>query len=346
VAAVGWPFRVLATLAGLNALLEHAERPRWRTGALVLASFLFALACNEGAVVFPALGALLLLARSRTSPMKLARDPWLLACTAIAVLYALYVGLWQQRPAHNPVEPGALLANGARASLCLAPEHLRAQLIGACAGGGLRQPLGLAGMAVLATFVALWFRRASPTVRALLLCLPIEWAPAMAVTGFAQRYAYLTSALLVIALALTWDRSHGRRHVFTAVVAALLALGWTIDTFIDVRELRAAGRAVDSVLDAATRARARASPGQLVTLLDPPQQMGSENDLLVLDYGLTEALALRGVEGPWDIVVTVGPSWRPTVVREPHEVILDRLRRSYRPYVAFDPHTGTVQEER
>jgi hypothetical protein len=180
----------------------------------------------------------------------------------------------------------------------------------------------------------------------MLLCLPIEWAPAIAVTGFVQRHAYLASALFAIALAMTWQRAQGTRRPLIGSVALLLVLGWAVDTAVDVRELRAAGRAVDSVLEAAAEARARASQVETITLLDPPQQMGRESDLLVFDYGLQEALDLRGVAGPWEVVVTVGPWWRPGVVREPREAILARLRSSGRAYVAFDPWTGTVQESK
>jgi hypothetical protein len=343
VAAVGWPFRVLAMLAGLTALLDHGERPRARTGALVLAAFLFGLACHQGSLVFPALGGLLLLGRFGHDARRLARDPWLLSCGALAAAYALYVGFLQERDVHTLMKGGSVVANAARAALSLAPESLRVPVIEALRAGGTPVLLGVGAMGLLGAVVAVWIVRARAPVRALLLCLPFEWALAIAVTGFVQRHAYLASALFAIAVAMTWQRAQRTCRPIIGGVALLLVLGWAVDTAVDVRDLRAAG-AVYSVLEAATEARGRAAQAETITLLDPPQQMGSESDLLVFDYGLQEALDLRGVAGPWEVVVTVGPWWRPGVVREPRERILARLRSSSRTYVAFDPWTGNVQE--
>lgn len=346
VAAIGWPFRVLATLLGVCALLAHAGRPRARTGLAIVGSFLFGLACNQGAVVFPALGALLLLGARGREAVGLWRDPWLLACAALAVGYGFYVAFLHQRDVHQVVAGGAVLANGARAALCLLPEALRVPVIEALRGGGTAMLGGLAAMVALGAALAAWLWRGPAVVRALLLCLPLEWLPALAVTGFAQRYAYLGAALAVVAITLSWQQAQGRLRVAFAVLGIGLAGAWASDTVVDVRDLRGAGRAIDSVLAAAGEARARAGPGTTIILLDPPQVIGSENDVLVFDYGLQEALMLAGVAGPWQVMATVGPWWRPSVVREPRERILARLREAGGPFVAFDPWTGAVIEAR
>lgn len=347
VSAVAWPFRVLATLLGLVSLLAHAERPRARTGLVLVAAFLLALACHQGAVVFPAFGALLLLARHGRGAARLARDPWVIACAAAALMYVIYVGLLHEREVHTVSAGASLPVNAVRALLYLVPGALRMPLIEGLGSAGAAQATALVALSALALFLGWWFWRAAATVRALLLCLPFEWAPAVLVTAFVQRYSHLASAFLALALALAWQHARGREKALVGVLGGLLLCGWTLDTVADVWGLRTAGRAVDSILQAATQARARAGPGSAVTLLDPPLELGRERQFLILNHeDLPAALELRGVEGPWTLLWTSGPSWRAGILPQTHAEVLGRLRRSGRPYVAFDPRTGLVEEAR
>ena len=344
VAAVGWPFRVLAMQLALSAAIAHASRPRVRTGGAMLAAFAVALACNQGSVVFPAMAGLLLLGIHGRSALARLRDPWVFACIVVATIYVVLLTSLERGP-HHAVAAGALAANAAKASLCLAPEAVRVPLLDALRTGGSGVLLGVTVLLLLAAACGAWLWRTTPTVRALLIAIPIEWAPAMIVTGFAQRYAYLSASLLCISLALSYERTTRCRRL-VAVGCVGLAGWWAFDTAVDVIEHREAGTIVNRVLNAAEQARSRSAKGT-ITLVSPPRRAGSEGDLPVLDFGLREALALTGVPGAFEVLITRGPSWSSAApTTEPHDALVARLRAGSASYVVFDANNGRVVEQR
>jgi hypothetical protein len=115
-------------------------------------------------------------------------------------------------------------------------------------------------------------------------------------TGFTQRYAYFSSALIAIGLGVWLQRASMQPRAF--VVAAIAAL-WALDAFVDAFEYRAAGREAQAILSAASDARARAGPGVHIALVDPPDMSGAEHDVPTFNWGLDYFLSAHGADGPW-----------------------------------------------
>jgi hypothetical protein len=125
----------------------------------------------------------------------------------------------------------------------------------------------------------------------------------------------------------------------------LLAGAWLADQVRDTRELRAAGRAYERVLDGLAlererhEQRVRGLPGAQapIVLVDVPDVWGRERDLPLFNWGLDLALARRGVPGPWVLLRTRPFSTSSTFLpAAPGE--LERLIESPRVRVlGFDP---------
>ncbi|HLU40129.1 MAG TPA: hypothetical protein VK081_12155 [Planctomycetota bacterium] len=323
VAAVGWPWRVLFSLAALCALLSPRGPAR---GALWLGGFLLALACNQGGVVLPGVGAVLVVARDGTKAWRgLARDPWFAASVVLAGAYVLYLG-WLRPPAvHAPVQGAALANNLARAAVALAPADLRVPVLDLLRGE--RPWPGIAALAALGAGAVAWWWRAPWAVRGLLLAIPLELAPAVAVTGFVPRYAYLASAFFAVALVLAWQGTAARRaRVPVATAIALLAAAWVRDTVADVGEYRRAGAAVRAVVAQARALAAGASDDATFVMVDAPTLEGAERDVPVFDWALPEALAWHGVPGRWQAVATAAPRWLRGVEHVAPGALEERLR--------------------
>lgn len=234
------------------------------------------------------------------------RDPWLrTALTAIAVYLFYQVFLRTQRHHRVSDDAAALSANFAKATLSLLPEVLRAPAIDGLRGhwGALGIGLGLAAVATVLLLAAVAFWRGPPRQRFVVAAVVAELALPALTSGFVVRYCYLASALLacgVMSASGRWPRT----HPVAVAMACVVVLGWAWDTFIDVREYQSAGEETQRILDEAERIRSRVG-GEPIALVDLPDVWGAEHDIPLFNWGTREALARRGVGGPWQLLRTV-----------------------------------------
>lgn len=343
-AAIGWPVRVLAVQLGIWALLLHLERPGVRTGLLILLAFLVALAANEGSMVFPAQALLLYLALCRGPWHSCLRDPWAWAIALLGLGYAVFMTLLHQREVHQPVPFGAMAANAARASLCHAPELLRLGLLDTLRADGLLRLAGAAGLASLAVGLVWFCWRAPGVVRALLLAMLLDWIPAVMVTGFKPRYGYLSACFLALALGIAAQaRTQGKGpHAARPLLllSTLLGIWWVYDSVQDGLLFRAAGERVRHAVQAGAYARAALGGEQVIVLIDATEHMDRETDRPVLDRGLPEALALKGVPGAFRSVWTEAPAWRRAGTAESAAEVCARLTAAQQAWIRFDQQSG------
>lgn len=307
-AAISTPARAFFVLAGLLALV------RGRSALLVAASVLALASHENGMVLLPMCALWVALAAAERAPptsdtlrarsrkaVSALRDAFLasrgrgalLAVGVLVIGYGAYVALLRPERHHGLKALEALPANVVKAATSTFPELVRAPIVGFLRAH--QDVLGaVAALALLAAIGALAIailRRGSTIARFALGAVAIDLVLPTIGTGFNQRYAYLACALVAMALA-EWAVT--RRKPLPRVVAALAALGWAWDSFVDLREYREAGRIAAATLDAARRARAEA-PERTIVLLDVPDAWGSEGDVPLFNWGLPEALAREGI---------------------------------------------------
>jgi len=352
VAAVSGPGRALCLLAGLSCLLDHLRRPRLATGVGLFLAQLVGLGFHQSALVLAPLCVLFVAATVRAGgggPRAIARrlgHGWILAALALAVAYGVYVGFLRPRRYHGMVQAGAILANGVKASLALVPEWLRHPAVEGLRGHqgqlGFVQGGALVVAAGLAYLAGLW--RGTGAQRALLSGIALDLTLPVLTTGFVLRYAYLSSALLALALGLAVERARGSRRSLTLALTVLLGLLWARDHVVDIAEQREAGRAVEMVLEAAARARQAAGPGVEIALVDAPDMWGLEDDIPVFNWGLAIALERRGVCGPWRLL-RVDPCWTSSDHEEVDAAVVEGLLEQARiPVLVFDRERFVVVE--
>ncbi|MBL8724874.1 MAG: hypothetical protein JNK49_12560 [Planctomycetes bacterium] len=312
-AAVSGPARTCCLLWLSWAAVAWSQRPSAALGAGMVAVLAIALGFHQSCVIAPvvvglglvALASGTLLQRARAACAAL-RQPMLLGFVLLAAGYAFYVGVLQQRSYHGAAQGGAIAANVARAVLAFAPEWLRLPALDGLRSGGAGLVLGGAAVAGLAGAWAWAFWRGDATTRWLLAIVPLDLVLPVATTGFVGRYAYFGAALLAIALARSIDRVGGALRVWG--VPVLVGALWAFDHAVDIRELQKAGQLLQRLGDGAAAARAAAGPGQRVALVDAPDHVGGDNDIPVANWGLAEALAARGIDGPW-LLLRVPRCW-------------------------------------
>jgi hypothetical protein len=304
-------------LAILLATVSLGRRGNARAGWWLCAAFLVGLGFHQSTILAPLMAALGLWflapgnARQRLSTVLAhLRAPAAWCLIALALGYVVYLQGFHERSYHRLVQPGAVLANVAKASLALAPEDLRVPLLEALRDGRLG-PTAVAG----AVIVVLWgllawaWWRATPAIRWLLLLIPLDLLLPVLTTGFVTRYAYLAAGLSAVAVALACAgvAPGGAGRTRWAWALALL-LVWGRDQWIDVAELRDAGRLTDRLLEQADAARTALPPERTLVLIDSPDHAGRERDLPVFNWGLHIALARRGVTLPC-LLLRVTPCW-------------------------------------
>lgn len=357
VAAVSGPGRTACLLWIVWATIAYTQRPTRGLGVALVAVFAVALGFHQSSIVAPAifgLGVVCLTEGNLRARLRavvaLARRPAIVVFALFAVGYFLYVGTLQNRSYHGIVQPGAIAANVARAALALAPEWVRLPAL-----EGLRDaeaPLGFAlGAAAVAGMLGLWalgLWRGRAEGRWLLLAIPLDLALPILTTGFVGRYAYFSAALLAIVLGLRFAHSGpGRAGLVQRLLIGVLAVAWAVDHVVDVRELRQAGAVAEQLLADATAARAAAPAGATIALVDAPDHVGREDDIPLFNWGLAEALARRGVPGPW-LLLRVDACWTtsdhralreedlPAALAEPGLLVL-RYDAGHRTFAAFRP---------
>lgn len=301
-AAIGSPGRVAFELAALACFAWQARERRFLRGAAGLVFFACALAFHESAFLAPLVLLAWLVAgeargvRAGLANLRVAlRDPFLLAFVFGGALHLVQLSLRAQR--HHGVKGlDALPANVAKAALSLAPEPLRAAAIEGLRGGHAWIGAVLGGAVVLAVLLLFAFalRRGGPA-RFASLAIAADLGLAVLGVGFVQRYAYFSSAVLALTLAVI---AQARPRSATAFAAPLLALAWTIDAFVDAREFRAGGAIAAGVVEGARHARAQCGAAP-IALVDVPDMSGAEEDVPLFNWGLDHVLAAHRVEGPW-----------------------------------------------
>jgi hypothetical protein len=348
VAAVSGPGRVVCVLAGLCCVLRHRRAPSWWTGPGLLIALLAGLCFHQATFLLPAFAVLAAIAVDR-SPRGLRsrlagalRDPCLIAGLLVAIVYVGYIVLLREERHHKvSTNAAALAANFAKAALALLPEALRAPAL-----VGLRGQSGMAGsllgygtVAAVLAGSAILFARSTAVQRFLLLAIALDLALPAITSGFVGRYCHLPSAL-----AACWVALAAPRRAWLAAIG-LLAAAWTFDTVADVREYRSAGAEVVRILEAARDVRERSPAGRPIALVDPPAAWGRERDIPMFNWGLREALALRGVPGPWRLYRTE----QTYMLTDAEPLTGDQLaamrRSSPDPLVIYDSTTGRIVVE-
>ncbi|MEO6596181.1 MAG: hypothetical protein ABIP94_15645 [Planctomycetota bacterium] len=301
IVAISTPQRVLLMLLALVATVAHTKRPRTSTGVALLLAQLIALGCHTASCLLPAGVAMLAVATS-PSGWRVLRDRWLMLHLVVgAAFIALVACLPTSERYHSLRSLGAILANGSRALLSLAPELLRAPAIEGLRGayGALGVVFGFAVCAAVAALFAWGLWRSTAVGRALLLAAVIDLVPPVLTAGFVVRYAYFSAALVAIALLLA-----AKPTKQWIVALGLLGVAWLGDHAVDIVEVRQGGEIGIAVVEAARAVRAEVGPGVQVALLDPPGEIGVERDVPVFNWSLPRALAKNGVAGPWQFVRT------------------------------------------
>lgn len=372
-AAISSPARTCCLLWFVWATVVFAERRSQAIPAGMVAVLVVALGFHQSCVIAPAILGLGLVALGRgtlaeRSVVALAalRRPAVLAVVVLAIGYTIYVGTLQQRSYHGIAQPGAIVANVARAALAFAPEWVRLPALDGLRAGGVGLVVGGAavGSILLGLLLALW--RGDAIARWLLGVVVLDLVLPVATTGFVSRYAYFGSALLAIAIARAADRAFERaagrgpgrtvgragdpmtapaarwsgRGLLPVLAIASLGTAWAIDHVVDVRELRQAGALLDRLRDDAAAARATAPPGQRIALVDAPDHVGGDDDIPVANWGLASALAARGVQGPW-LLLRVDRCWTTSDHRAVDETELARIAADPDLLtLRYDPATG------
>lgn len=315
-AAVGNPARVCFELAAFVAFVAHLRRPSWR-GPAGYAAFLAALTCHESAMLFPALlCAWLVLVEAGSLRAGFARvgralrDPWFLLLVATCALYVAHLATRTQR--HHRVKSfDALPANVVKAATALLPEFARTWIVDGFRGQGM--PFALAGIAfallAIAAAVIVFRSRRARFVLAVVAC---ELGLAVLGAGFAQRYAYLSSAFVALGLVAWAARGRGlgapaadetvaagtnptaaRGAGARLAAVSLLGAVWAYDAWVDARDFRAVRGLRDTLFE---RVVAAQGPGHAtVVVLDPPDMIGAERDVPLFNWGLDYQLHAHGI---------------------------------------------------
>lgn len=299
--AISTPQHVLLMLVAMIAAVAHVKRPRAATGILLIAAQVLAVVAHSAAALLPGCIAMLAIAVSSLR-WRVLLDRWLLLHLAVgAALILVLASLPTTERYHSIRSLPAIMANGSRALLSLLPELVRGPAI-----EGLRGAYGSAGMAfgltvcaLTATFFCWVLWRASAVCRALFVAALIDLVPPILTAGFVVRYAYFPAAMASIALLLA-----ARPTKRWLVAIGALGCLWLVDTAVDVTEIRRGGELGTVVIEAARAVRAEVGPGVAIVLVNAPGEVGAERDVPVFNWGLAEALAKNGVDGPWQFART------------------------------------------
>ena len=350
-AAISGPVRTCCLLTIVWATIVWVQRPSAALGALIAGVFAVALGIHQSSVLavpIVGLGILCLapgtLAARLCAALRALRCVPLLLALLLAVGFALYVGTLQDRSYHGIAQRGAIVANVARAALAFVPEWVRLPAL-----EGLRSPSGsggfVAALAVVAAIGIAWLGllwRSTSATRWLLVLIPLDLLLPVLTTGFVSRYAMFAAALLSIVLALQVERGAVGVVASRWRLAAcwLVVVAWGIDHVVDLVEVRAAGRTMERLLDDAAKARTAAPPGRRIALIDAPDHAGGDDDVPVCNWGLGEALAARGIPGPW-LLLRVDPCWTTSDHRRVSEQELAALAADPElETLRFDPSAG------
>lgn len=306
-AAISTPGRAAFVLLAWWSWLRARETGSRGARSLSIVAFVVALLFHESAIVLPALIVLWsalesgqsLAQRIRAVAARL-REPNLLLIVLSALAYVLYMIFLREQRHHGLKSFDSLPANVVKAALALVPQDLRVLAVEA-----LRGKLGGGGYAAAALIAAclgaLALRvssKGSRLARFALCVAVLDLALPVLSTGFVQRYAYLSSALVALALA-EWALQRDR--AWRAVVVALVGLLWFGDSVRDLRAERDAGRIATAALDTACAVRAREGPARAIAIVDLPDVWGREDDIPLFNWGLSQALERRGCAGPWQL---------------------------------------------
>jgi len=308
VAAINAPGRVFCLLA-LLVLFRHHEVTRSRLAALgAILAFALALGFHQAAIVAPAVLMAGIYGRAEGSPgarvracVRGLRGPLLASLTAVSAGYVFYISFLRDVRHHGPRPLDSLPANAVKGSLALVPEELRVLAVEALRGNAGSAGYLLGGSIVLGVvaFGIVCILRGRPASRFAALAIALDIGLHAATSGFDQRYAYFSSALLAVALGLAF--CGGTR--LARMLCFLVLPWWLVDQVHDVREYRAGGTTIEQVLETAGAERARLGPEAVITMVDLPEIWGRESDMPLLDWGFPQAMEARG-GGRWVLLRT------------------------------------------
>jgi hypothetical protein len=361
VAGIGQPGRVFFTLTGLVLLADRRRAASLSRAAGVFLCFVAAAGFHQSAMVFPALGLLMVWTgaaaggsaegtdapRARGLRAVLGDRALLLTCAAGA-LFVLYVGWLREERYHGVRDLNSIAVHAVKATFWYLPEDLRIfatdgfrgvwGLVGKLAGGTVLLVLGLGWLRAVILGTALG--------RFVALGVALDMALPVLSSGFHQRYAYLGTALLACGIG-CWagkDDDGGRRvsRMPAVLFALLLAFLWGRDQFVDTVEYRRAGAVVDTILVQVGEERARVGEGTSVTLVDLPDQWGREEDLPVFNWGFRFAAEEAGHAGPWVQVRTRPFITTTDFVQVGEEELRRRMAGEAGPVLLFDAELGEL----
>ena len=354
-AAMSGPGRVFFVLAALLLFIRNEREPRATRVLGILICFLLALGFHNAGIVLPVFFAAWILTddralargRRRATLSRFLRPAMVL--TALLVLgYLVYFTVLRPQRHHGFIPLSAVPANVVRATLSVFPEAVRTSAVDA-----LRGHAGIAGFLIAGTVFGaiamayvLVLARGPRAARFVLFAATIELAVPVLTTGFSNRYAYLSSALLACALGVGWDQLVPTARQSRLAMASLLALGalWSIDTVQDAREYRRASTAAREVLDACRRERALAGPAKPIAVVDLPERWGAEKEIPFFGLGFSEALSLYDIPGEWLPMRTREQGYwtsdHDLVTREELSRTLDERDLAV---LRFSPRVGTIE---
>jgi len=302
-AAISTPGRSAFVLAGFLAFLRWRASASRVAGVASVAALLLALCFHESGFVLPAVCAAWCLCagqgglRARIAALWAeARRPVLALQIALAASYVVYLAFLRPERHHGLKSLSSLPANLVKAASSTWPELARVPLVEGLRGADGTLAAVVAGL-VLAGF-CLWAARVvwsdSALARFAVLAVALDLALPALGAGFNQRYAYLSSAWIALALA-GWAAASARGRV----VACVLGGAWAFDSLVDLGEYRAAGTHARRFVEQACAERARLDPARTLLLVDPVDVWGRERDIPVFNWGLPEALERAGCAGAW-----------------------------------------------
>lgn len=293
-ASTGMVGRTTFAIWALAALAGSARR-RW-LAPVAVAFGTIALLFHQGAValvpLFVLLGVLGVHSRGQGTgnPWQALVRPAPLAFAGVVAIFFLLT-MHADSPHTSLRNWPSIAGNAAKAAFAVFPSDVRHFVVEGLRGNGGSTPFAIAaaGLGVLALAALLTFWRGSALTRFCILAIAIDLAIPIATAGYSQLYTLLSGALASILVVDLLTRH--RRFVPVGIV---LALGWAFDSVDGALGAKDAGETVERILTTTANACARLPAEKRLVLCDVPLTWGRERDLMVLHWGLPEALAARG----------------------------------------------------
>ena len=296
--AVGWVGRQVFVLGSLSYFLSWRESRGFRDVVLCTLFFVLALGFHQGSFLIPGFFLIIeVFAFTRLPTPGWRRafgNPLLLLVAGLSLLYLVYLGVFREQRYHGFQFLDVLVPNLAKGALSIFPGAFRSQVIDGLRGSGTDFGLAVALYCLAPlTYLALLSRRG--VARALGICLLVELALPMVVSGFTQRYCYLASAFFCVALVQVVAEVQGLTRIVASVILLILMTFWVLDSGREIQEHIEAGAIVENLIADTSRFCAESGEGG-IALVDVPDGWGSDLTIPVFRWAFPAALRLHRVQ--------------------------------------------------